>query len=196
MLEGRLIRRKFSRGETIFSEGDPATGLWIVDSGRISIVREALEGMPLITEAFGRCEAFCPLPLLDGKPYPCTAVAATECVLYYLPARDFLSVMKGSSGLTQSTMGFVADRLRYYEARHAGGRASVPVRVARALLEYREKFGDTVRITRAELAQMAGTTMESAYRVTSKFSRAGIIKTGRGSITILKPDKLSRLSQG
>ena len=98
--------------------------------------------------------------------------------------------------LTQATFGYVADRLRYYEDAHAGSQSDVPARVARAILQMRVKFGDTIRLTRTELAQMAGTTMESAYRTTSKFARQGLIKTGRGSLTILKPLKLTQIAQG
>lgn len=195
-LESRLIEKRFAKGDTLFQEGDPATGLWIMRSGRVSILRSPLNGMTLLTEAFREGEVFCPMPLLDGKPYPCTATAAADCVMWYMPGADFLAVLRRSAPLTQATFGYVADRLRYYEDAHAGGQSDVTVRVARAILQMRAKFGDTIRLTRTELAQMAGTTMESAYRTTSKFARQGLIKTGRGSLTILKPLKLTQIAQG
>ena len=63
----------------------------------------------------------------------------------------------------------------------------VEFRIKRVLLSLHNKFGTPLNFTSAELAEIAGTTTESALRVFSQFRDQGIIKTSRGQIEILNP---------
>ena len=74
---------------------------------------------------------------------------------------------------------------------------TVPSRVAGVLaqliaedvdLEGRE--GVTVRMTQADLAQLAGTSRESVSRFLATLERAGVVAVGRGRVTVVEPRRL------
>ena len=67
-------------------------------------------------------------------------------------------------------------------------------RVAQALLALRKKFGDSIPPTRQEIAELAGTTVETAIRTISRFQQEGWVRSNRGKVHLLQPDSLSRLS--
>jgi CRP/FNR family transcriptional regulator len=67
-------------------------------------------------------------------------------------------------------------------------------RLAQVLVGLSEKFGKTIPLTKHELAEMAGTTVETTIRLLSQLKRDGVLKSSRGSTTILKSDRLRRLA--
>ena len=72
----------------------------------------------------------------------------------------------------------------------------VEQRIARILLMLHAKIGPVLPFTKQEVADMAGTTVETAIRVISRLKSAGIIRSGRGKMTIIDEKKLRLLSQG
>jgi CRP/FNR family transcriptional regulator len=98
--------------------------------------------------------------------------------------------------VTLSTINVLGGRLRDAQNRLkdlAGER--VEQRLARTLLMLSAKLGPTLPFTRQELADMAGTTTETAIRITSQLKERRIIHSGRGKITILDVDKLRLLGE-
>jgi CRP/FNR family transcriptional regulator len=71
---------------------------------------------------------------------------------------------------------------------------AVDRRLAQALLTLSKKFGATVPLTKHELAELAGTTVETTIRILSRWKRAGLLGSTRGSTTIVKPEPLQRLA--
>ena len=65
--------------------------------------------------------------------------------------------------------------------------------MAQALLALRKKFGDSIPLTRQEIAELAGTTVETVIRTVSRFQREGWVRSGRGKLQLLDPDALQRL---
>ncbi len=57
-----------------------------------------------------------------------------------------------------------------------------------------DKFGDTLKFTSNELAELAGTTTESTIRAMGRLRKRGIITSGRGEVSITKPAQLKHLS--
>ena len=67
-------------------------------------------------------------------------------------------------------------------------------RLAQALIGLMKKFGQTIPLTRQELAEVAGTTHETAIRTLSRFRQQGLIRSSRGKTTIVQPEKLQALA--
>src|SRR5690349_3410211 len=84
--------KRYGKGETIFSEGDPADSVWVLREGRIQIFKYTSGGRPLAIESLGPKELFGTLCRLggNGRNYPCTAVTATECAVVRILDRTFL----------------------------------------------------------------------------------------------------------
>jgi CRP-like cAMP-binding protein len=139
-------------------------------------------------------ETFCCLPTLDRKPYPVDAIAAVDSVVVRIPTQAFQELLRRAPAFLQDALCLFCDRLRDVEHKSCMAFDSVEQRLAQALLSLSKKFGPTIPLTKHELAEMAGTTVETAIRVLSQLRKQGILTSSRGSTTIAKPDHLRRLA--
>ena len=183
----------YAKGETVFQAGAPAEAVWIVKSGRVHLMKFLADGKASTTCVMTAGEPFCCLPALDRKPYPVDAVAAEESVVVRIPLEAFHEAMSRSKSFTQQTLCLFCDRLRQVEHKSCMIYESAEVRMAQVLVTLSKKFGQTIPLTRQELAELAGTTHETAIRTLSRFREQGLIRSIRGSTTLLKLDALQAL---
>lgn len=185
--------RSFGKGEVIFHEGRPSDSVWVTLEGRVHLLHHQPEGRAQATCVMAPGETFCCLPALDQGVYPATAVAATRARVLQIPHRLFQEAIKESPGLLQQTLCVFSGRLRQVEAKGCMIHDPVERRVAQALLTLRKKFGDSIPLTRQEIAELAGTTVETAIRTIRRFEQEGWVRSARGKIELLQPDSLTRL---
>lgn len=103
--------------------------------------------------------------------------------------------MAASPAFAQQTLCLFCERLRQVEHKSCMIYDTAEARLAQVLLTLSKKFGPTIPLTRNELADIAGTTPETAIRTLSRFKAKGFISSSRGKTTLLKPDKLSDFLQ-
>ncbi len=188
------VREKsFSKGETIFLEGRPSDSVWLVKEGRVHLLHYLSEGRAQTTCVMTPGESFCCLPTLDRGTYPATAVAATRASVLQIPTRIFHELMGKSPAMLQDTLCVFGSRLRQVEAKGCMIHDPVERRVAQALLTLQKKFGQTIPLTRQEVADLVGTTVETVIRTISRFQKEGWIRSTRGKIQLLKPGALIQL---
>jgi CRP-like cAMP-binding protein len=187
--------KRYAKGETVFRAGAPAEAVWLVKSGRVHLMKFLADGKASTTCVMRAGEPFCCLPALDRKPYPVDAVAAEESVVVRIPLEAFHDAMARSRVFAQETLCLFCDRLREVEQKSCMIYEAADARLAQVLLTLSKKFGATIPLTRQELAEIAGTTLETAIRTLSQFKRQGLIRSVRGQTTILKPDGLQALLQ-
>jgi len=135
--------------------------------------------------------------VFEGKPYPASAQVVADTKILGIKKKDFLSFLSTRPRVALSIINILGGRLRDAQGRLkdlAGER--VEQRLARTLLMLYSKLGPTLPFTRQEIADMAGTTTETAIRVTSQLKDRGIIRSIRGKIIILDETKLRLLSEG
>jgi CRP-like cAMP-binding protein len=180
----------FGKGQVIYHEGTPATRVWAVVSGQVKIVKITAKGHELMIEIIVPQELFGAVYYAECPQYPCTAVAMESARVLSFPVSQMHSYLGGNGALQRRVLADTCIRLCH--AQHMRGLAveGVPQRIGGALVYLFEKFGSNIPHTRATLANLAGTTVESAIRVTRKLSKNGIISTRRGSITVLAPERL------
>ena len=186
--------RSYAKGEVIFHEGRPSDSVWLTIEGRVHLLHHQAEGRVQATCVMTPGETFCCLPALDQGVYPATAVAATQARVLQIPHHLFQEMMKSSPHLLQQTLCVFSGRLRQVEAKGCRVHDPVERRVAQALLALRKKFGDSIPLTRQEIAELAGTTVETAIRTISRFQQEGWVRSSRGKVQLLQPDSLVRLS--
>ncbi len=186
--------RVYAKGEVIFHEGRPSDSVWLTIEGRVHLLHHQAEGRVQATCVMTPGETFCCLPALDQGVYPATAVAATKARVLQVPHHLFQEIIKSSPGLLQKTLCVFTGRLRQVEAKGCMIHDPVERRVAQALLALRKKFGDSIPLTRQEIAELAGTTVETAIRTISRFQQEGWVRSSRGKVQLLQPDSLGRLS--
>ncbi len=185
--------RTFDKGETIFHEGRPSDSVWLVREGRVHLVHYLAAGRAQTTCVMAPGETFCCLPALDRGTYPATAVAATKAKVLQIPASLFHELMEGSPAMLQETLCVFCNRLRQVEAKGCLLHDPVERRVAQALLTLKKKFGDTIPLTRQEIAELAATTVESAIRTISRFQQEGWVRSTRGKLQLLEVEALKQL---
>ena len=186
--------KRYAKGETIFRAGEPAEAVCIVKEGRVHLMRFLEGGQATTTCVMTAGETFCCLPALDRKPYPVDAVAAVDSMVVRIPTSAFHELLERNPAFLQDSLCLFCDRLRQVEHKSCMIYDSVERRLAQTLLALSKKFGSTIPLTKHELAELANTTVETAIRILSQLKKQGIVKSSRGSTTIVKPDKLQRLS--
>lgn len=191
------IERSFMPSEFIFWDGDVPEWFYIVAKGRVKVLKYSSLGKEFIIAFFGPGEMFGAVAVFEGKPYPASAQAVTETKVLGIKREGFLSFLTSHPQVALRIINVLGGRLRDAQSRLrdlAGER--VEQRLARTLLMLSSKLGPTLPFTRQEIADMAGTTTETAIRVTSQLKERGIIRSVRGKIIILDETKLKLLSEG
>lgn len=187
--------QRFAKGQTIFRAGEQSDAVWVVKTGRVHLMKFFQDGKASTTCVMTAGETFCCLPALDRKAYPADAVAAADATVIRIPAEAFHHAMGRSPAFAQDTVCLFCDRLRQVESKGCMVYEPAEARLAQILLSLSKKFGPTIPLTRQELAELAGTTHETAIRMLSRFRQQGLIRSSRGTTTILQSEKLAELLQ-
>lgn len=111
-LAARAVRKLFSAGELIFSEGEPCTGLHIVARGRIRIFKTSVNGREQVLAINGPGESVAELPVFDGGPFPASASAVEDAELAFISRRDFHAYCLEHPQVALKVLSVVGARLR------------------------------------------------------------------------------------
>lgn len=189
------------RGEAIWLAGSGSEFFGVVGTGFIKMTRTTPQGAEVAVELLGPGQCFGLLAALEGRSYPLSASAVTDCWYLKVPSRAFLQIYNANIQLRDQMLRTLAPRLRKAHdmmARMSTGK--VEQRVAAVLLILGESYGRvgklggvrlSVPLTRQDISEMAGTTVETCIRVMSKWQKLGIVTTENQVITIRQPDTLS-----
>jgi len=191
------IERSFVPNEFIFWDGDVPEWFYIVAEGKVKVLKYSSLGKEFIIAFFGPGEMFGEVAVFENKPYPASAQAVAETKVLGIRRQDFLSFLAHRPEVVLRIISILGERLRDAQGRLrdlAGER--VEQRLASVLLMLSAKLGLTLPFTRQEIADMAGTTTETAIRVMSHLKDRGIIRSVRGKVIILDEEKLRLLSEG
>ena len=111
-LAKRVSNRHFGRGELLFSEGDPCTGLFLVASGRIRIFKLSPSGREQLLAVEGSGSSFAELPVFDGGNYPASASALEDAELLFISRKDFGNFCLEHPEVALKVIAVVGARLR------------------------------------------------------------------------------------
>jgi len=196
-LANLAIERRFVPGEFIFWDEDTPDLFYIVAHGKVKVLKHSSLGKEFIIAFFGPGEIFGEVAVFENKPYPASAQAVVETKVLGIKRQDFLSFLSRRPQVALRIINVLGGRLRDAQGRLrdlAGER--VEQRLARTLLMLSAKLGPDLPFTRQDIADMTGTTIETAIRVMSRLKDRGIIRSVRGKIIILDEVKLRLLSEG
>ncbi len=192
-LSQRGHERAYPKGSTLFRAEERADFVWLIKEGRVHLTHFSISGKTLTTCVLTRGDLFCCLSTLDRRPYPSDAVAATDSVAVRIPSDLFAEWMKRYPTFSQKALCYFCDRLRSAEQRGCLLQEPVRERVLGVLGMLFKKFGDTIPFTCREVAEMAGTTIETAIRTLGQLKKEKLIRASRAKITIQNPAKLREL---
>lgn len=195
------VPRAFERGEILFREGDTGDTCYVVRTGAVIIRRDAGgSGRSLTLAEFRTGAFFGELAMFGGETRSATAETLEDTTVVALLSSDIQRVMRSSPQIAFKMCAGLADRLRDANERLLQQSfQTVAGRVAGTLLgqvvarqkEEGQDGGDVVvRATQSEIAQLAGTSRESASRFLASLEREGVVRLGRGKVTVHEPDRL------
>lgn len=190
----------FPRDTYIFFEGDVPEYLYVVWMGRVKLVRHSVDGRDVVLDVMGPGRLLGELAVFEGAPYSQTAQAMEEVAVISISRHDYLDLIERYPSLALAVINELGRRLRVAnDLVQSLAVDRVERRIARALLRLAAYNGSKVddglmiqmRLTRQDLADMTGTTVETAIRVMSRFRKQGWITTHRGRVIIKQPDQLN-----
>jgi CRP-like cAMP-binding protein len=193
------VPREFAAGELVFREGDRSDTCYVMRSGRARAIREHTDGRTITLATFGPGEIFGELAIFDDESRSATIETLEDTATAAILGGDMRRLLRTHPEIAIKLLAALGRRLR--ETNERLSRQSfqtVQSRVASALLELvasarAEGGGETdvlITATQSELAQLAGSSRESASRFLAVLERAGVITQGRGRLTVHAPERL------
>jgi CRP/FNR family transcriptional regulator, cyclic AMP receptor protein len=195
------LPRRFEPGSVVFREGDDSDTCYVVRSGGARAIREHHDGRQITLATFGPGDIFGELAMFDEERRSATVEAVGELEALAILGSDMRRLMREHPDIAVKLVIALGRRLRAANERLARQSFStVQSRVAAVLGQLVEQArapgapeGDVlVTATQTELAQLAGSSRESASRFLAGLERAGVITQGRGRLTVHDPAALER----
>lgn len=199
-VNARFHARDYPPGGAIYAAGAPAEHLFVVATGKVKLVRHTSSGQDVLIDILTPGELFGSLALLGQPHYPETARAQTACCVLDVSARDFRAILQRHPSVALVALDFLGARLQ--EARETVSQLSsgtVEARIAAVLLKLARKLGRErdgailiqMPLSRQDIAEMTGTTVETASRVMSQFRKDALIDSGRQWVALRDPAALA-----
>lgn len=195
------IEKSFSRGETVFSEGQAGSGFYVVVTGRIKIFKLSAEGKEQILHVFGPGEPFGEVPVFEGRRFPAHAVALEESLFVFFPRSSFVELIRKNPSLSLNMLGVLSRRLRRFAALVDDlSLKEVPGRLAAHLLYLSDSKAGAPEISldlqKGQLAALLGTIPETLSRILTKMAKQRLIESEGSRIRILDRKTLEDIVEG
>ncbi|MGZ3873809.1 MAG: response regulator [Mucilaginibacter sp.] len=189
--------RQFKKNQVIYYDGDKGNGLYLVISGKIKTIKLAEDGRELMTGIYSNDEYLGIHALLANEPYTDTASALEDSTLILIPKEQLEQLLNHYPEVSREFIKLLANDIRDKEdqlmqlAYH-----SVRKRMAEAMVRLHKQQGkgnEGFKITREDLAAMAGMATETVSRTLSDFKDEGLIEKKGSMITVLDYDRLAKM---
>jgi CRP-like cAMP-binding protein len=202
---GRLVAvsvvKSYDRGETLFAEGDPSDFLYTILAGRVKVVKMLPSGKEVILEIFGPGDPVGAVVAYEGRPYPAMAQEPTKCLL--VRRSSFFALLETHPSLVRGYLLGLTQRIVELTRRIpevAGGK--VETRFAHLFLKLADKMGRPsaegvvipMPLSRQDLADLTGTTIETGIRVMSRWGKDALVRTDKDGFVLLDRAALEKLS--
>lgn len=197
MISDRKVR-SVKKKQILYYEGDTVSGIYLVLTGKVKTMKLSEDGRELLTGMYGPDEYFGIPALLLNEPYAETAEALEDTTVCQLPkemldellnrypevGRQFIHIL--SNNLLEKEEQLL--QLAYHSVRKR--MAEVLIRLCR---QEKQQGQVLLRISRDNLAAMAGMATETVSRILSDFKDEGIIERKGSQIGILDQDRLLQM---
>jgi len=186
--------RPFEKGETLFAEGDHSDVLYTVVTGRVKVFKMTPRGTDVILELFGPGDPVGAVAVYESRPYPASAVTLEPTTCLVIPRQAFFTLLETRPSLVRGLLVGLTHRLVELTNRLtelSGGR--IEARMARFFLKLAEDMGQkradgtfiALALSRQELADMIGTTIETSIRIMSRWGKDDVVRTEKDGFVVI-----------
>ena len=195
-------RRVFSRGETLFSEGEPASGFYLLASGSIKLCKVSQDGKEKVLHFVHPAETFAEAAFFGDGKYPAEARALEKGEALFFPREAFMGLLERNPRFSLNLIISLSLLLRRFARQiEELSFAEVPARLAAYLLELAEKKSTSFQgityldldMKKGELASRLGTVSETLSRALRKLKEEGIIDVEGSRVIVYDMERLKRL---
>lgn len=195
------VTRGLARGEMVFSEGDEATGFYVILSGKIKIYKLSWEGKEQILHIFGPGDPFGEVAVFSGERFPAHAEALEKSEVMLFPRQSFVELIGKDPSLAMNMLALLSLRLKHFTRLIEDlSLKEVPQRLASYLLYLGENRGDgdtvALKISKGQLASLLGTIPETLSRILNKLTSQQIIMVEGRKIQLMDCKALNDLASG
>lgn len=195
--------RRYDKGALLFREGDASDQLYTVVSGRVKVFKTTPRGADLILEIFGPGDPVGAVAVYEGRPYPASAITLEPTTCLLIPRQTFFALLETYPTMVRGLLVGLTHRLVELTNRLAelsGGR--VEARLARFFLKLATDMGQPrpdgvfipLALSRQELADMIGTTIETSIRIMSRWGKDNLVRTDKDGFTVVDRPSLETIS--
>lgn len=203
-LVGDAVESCYRKGEFIFREGDPAEYFHILQEGSVKCVKTSSEGKEVTLKVLLPGDLFCcEAAVFDGGAHPGCAQTMGDVRVLRLSKKAYFDVLRRNPEAAIEVIRYLGQRLNEAQEnakllaldRAEQRLASLLVNLA-ARTGVKEAGGVrlTVRLTRQDLANMVGVSVETAIRVMGRFKRDRLVSGTAKQIVLRDLRRLTRLA--
>jgi len=194
--------RGYDKGDTIFHEGEPADRICFVHIGQVKIVKAA-GGRDVIIELLGPGEPVGAVAVFERRPFPASAVALEPSGILSIPEREFFALLEKRPEMMRHLLAGLTYRLMMVNKRIADLMGSAELRAARLFLTLADRVGIPrgsgtfipLPLSRQEIADLIGTTLETAIRLMSRWQKDGLVETEKSGFLIPSVSALKSMTE-
>ncbi|MFM2230935.1 MAG: hypothetical protein RL607_2193 [Bacteroidota bacterium] len=196
-LRDESLIRKIKKKQILFYEGDKVIGIYYVHRGAIKITKIAQDGRELTVRIHSAGDYIGLHNLFTGQNQTDNAEAMSDCEISILPLHEFENLIEHHPDIASKFIKLLSNESSQTEE-HLIRIAydSVRKRIANSLINYFKTHcpeGQSIHLSRNELANISGTTPETVSRTLTEFEHEGLIRKEQNRILIVEEKRLNHL---
>ncbi len=192
----------YDKNATIFREGDASDQIFFIYMGRVKIIK-SVGDRELILEILDQGEPVGAVAAYEGRPYPAAAVTLEPSSVLTIGQDDFFRLLTDRPIVVRRILSGLTMRLMALNKRMLAMTGSIEQKVARLFLTLGERLGTVegntmfipMALSRQEIADLVGTTVESAIRLMSRWNKDGLVITEKDGFRVPDRESLRKIAE-
>jgi len=192
---------KFKRNQHIFREGDPANRFYVIKSGRVRLLKTAASGKEMVLEVMVPGQ-LCGGTSLFGDVHRNGAQAVEATVAYGISRDGYQDLLTGNPKIARGIIKYLGAKLMdAHDVIISLVSSKVESRIASVIVRLCENHGSVtddgilinIRLTRQDIADIVGSTVETTIRTISRFQKQGLLATVSGNLLVKNIDAFKEM---
>jgi CRP/FNR family transcriptional regulator, cyclic AMP receptor protein len=195
----------YPAGATLFVEGEPPRGIFILCSGEAKLMADSRDGKSITLRIARTGQILGLSSVVANNPYPVHAITLAPSQISFLPRGQFLAFLRGHADVSLRVAEHLSMELHkaWEQARQLALSSSAAAKLAQLLLSLAGNGTEaktagariSLAMTHRELGEVIGVSRETVARLLSEFRERGLIRTHGHSLAILRPGELRALGE-